>query len=71
MRIKHKTKRLPSRYRALVEGKFPNAGPNPSIRGMKEKFYGLDSYCVLCGKFLYNLGVTLRSDTLQIWSLAK
>ena len=50
-----KTKRVPVKYEILLDG-FPNAGPNPNITGMKEKYYGKDSYCVMCGKYLYYLG---------------
>lgn len=66
-----KTKRLPARYRALVEGKFPNAGPNPSIKGMKKHFYGLDSVCVMCGDFLYFLGKRLDSTNERIYAMAR
>lgn len=69
-----KTKRLPTKYRGLVEGKFPNAGPNPNIRGMKKKFYGLDSVCVMCGKYLYYLGDSLErldNEAAMIYALAK
>jgi len=66
-----KTKRLPVKHRALVEGKFPNAGPKPSIRGMKEKYYGRDAFTVMCGSFLYYLGQALDDETAVIWNLAR
>lgn len=50
-----RTKRLAKHFKGFVEGKYPSAGPNPSIKGMKEKFYGKDSMCVICGSYLYNL----------------
>ncbi len=66
-----KTKRLPAKYRALVEGKFPNAGPDPSVKGMKKHFYGRDSICVMCGRFLYFLGETFDEINTRIYALAK
>lgn len=66
-----KTKRLPVKFRSMVEDKFPNAGPNPNIRGMKEKYYGKDAFTVMCGNFLYYLGDTLIGETAVIWDLAK
>ena len=50
-----KTKRVPVKYKILLDG-FPSAGPRPNIKGMKAKYYGKDSYCVMCGNFLYCLG---------------
>ena len=50
-----KTKRVPLQYKILLD-EFPNAGPNPNITGMKKHVYGTDSYCVMCGNYLYNLG---------------
>ena len=49
------TKRVPIKYKILLDG-IPNAGPNPNITGMKKHYYGVDSYCVMCGNYLYNLG---------------
>lgn len=67
-----KTKRLSTKYRGLVEGKFPNAGPKPSIEGMKKQFYGLESVCVMCGDFLYRLGDSLKdADAARIYALAR
>ena len=66
-----KTKRLPAKYRALLEG-FPNAGPNPNITGMKSKYYGKDSVCVMCGKYLYRVGDNLEDKRAAfIYNLAK
>jgi len=50
-----KTKRLPVKYRPLLEG-YPNAGPRPNVTGMKKRYYGEDSICVMCGEYLYCLG---------------
>ena len=50
-----RTKRLSKHFKGFVEGKYPNAGPNPNITGMKEKYYGKDSMTVMCGKYLYLL----------------
>ena len=66
-----KTKRLSKKYRALVEGKFPNAGPNPNIKGKKKHFYGADSICVMCGRFLYYLGDFFDDKNRRIYALAK
>jgi len=67
-----KTKRLSTKYRALVEGIFPNAGPNPNITGMKRKYYGKDSVCIMCGSYLYKVGETLDDKAAAyIYNLAK
>lgn len=34
---------------------FPSAGPNPSIGGMKEKYWGKDALCVKCGRYVYKV----------------
>lgn len=65
-----RTKYLPVKYRDLVAGKFPNAGPYPYIRAMKKKYYGLDSFCVRCGTYIYRLGTKLTKETETIWRLA-
>jgi len=64
-----RTKILPVKYRRLVEGKFPNAGKNPSIKGMKKAFFGKESMCVMCGGYLYNL--TGTSEAERIYALAR
>ena len=66
-----KTKYLSVRYRHLVSGRFPNAGPRPCVYGMKKHYYGLDSICVMCGQFLYYLGKEFTDETWRIYSLAK
>lgn len=66
-----RTKYLPVKYRHLVSGKFPNAGPRPNIRGMKEKYYGLESICVMCGQFLYYLGQEFNDTNQHIYALAR
>ena len=78
MKIVTKTKRLPIKYFHLVSGQFPNAGPNPSISGMKKQFWGMDSICVMCGQYLYYLGNknSLHNGRLsglaeKVYSLAK
>ena len=65
-----KTRYLPVKYRHMVEDQFPSAGPKPCIKGMKDKYYGRDSYCVMCGQFLYNLGKELNPSTRRIYELA-
>lgn len=34
---------------------FPNAGPRPSIIGMKERFWGTDALCIKCGQYVYKV----------------
>lgn len=50
----HPTKTAPVKDQARFES-FPNAGPNPNITGMKEKFWGLDAYCIRCGAYVYKV----------------
>lgn len=67
-----KTKRLATKYRALVEGKYPNAGPRPNVTGMKRKYYGVESVCVMCGNYLYKIGESLNNQqAAYIYNLAK
>lgn len=55
-RITHKTLRVrKSEYNRLRLDLFASAGPNPCISGMKEKYYGIDSYCILCDRYLYKV----------------
>ncbi len=66
-----KTKRLPVKYLALIED-FPSAGPHPNITGMKNKYYGKDSVCVMCGNYLYKVGDNLNEKRAAfIYNLAK
>ena len=51
---KYKTLRLPVKHRFLVS-RFPSAGPHPNVWGMKNKFYGMDSLCVMCGSYVYHV----------------
>ena len=54
-----KTLRVSSREADLLDlGRFPNAGPNPNIIGMKMKWGGYDWKKVLCvsdGTYLYHV----------------
>lgn len=34
---------------------FPNAGPNPCITGMKEKYWGKNAYCIRSGAYVYKV----------------
>lgn len=63
-----RTKRIAVKHRILLEG-YPNAGPNPNVRGMKEKYYGNDSYCVMCGKYIYFLGKTLDKKSSPLYNM--
>lgn len=42
-------------YDRLGLDKFPNAGPNPNIGGMKRLYWGKDALCVRCGRYVYNV----------------
>ena len=67
-----KTKRLPVKYKYLLAD-CGNAGPNPSVSGMKKLFYGVDSFTVMCGNFLYFLArgeAGLTGNRLVAWNLA-
>ena len=55
MRPKHKTLHVPAKYSHFFEDKFPNAGPNPNITGMKEQYWGMDAYCIKCGQYVYEV----------------
>lgn len=54
MRAKHRTLHVPAKYSHLLED-FPNAGPNPNITGMKEKYWGMDAYCIKCSSYVYKV----------------
>ena len=67
-----RTKRLPARYKHKVEGKFPCAGPCPSISGMKKQYWGQESITVMCGNCLYLLGYEMTGEAGFIYgTLAK
>ena len=68
-----KTKRLPTKYKHLVEGRFPNVGPNPCISGTKKLYWDKgkrESVTVMCGRFLYLLGYDLGGEAGRIYYLA-
>lgn len=44
-------------YKTMKLSSFGNAGPNPCISGMKEKYWGKDAYCLKCGAYVYNVDV--------------
>lgn len=41
--------------RLLHLDRFPNAGPNPSVSGMKKRIYGVNATCVYCAGYLYHM----------------
>ena len=69
-----RTKILSVKHRQLVEGKFPNAGPCPNIRGMKKLYWDMGkrkAVTVLCGRYLYLLGYSTEGEAGYIYGLAK
>lgn len=34
---------------------FPSAGPNASISGMREQYWGKDAYILRCGSYIYKV----------------
>ena len=34
---------------------FPSAGPNPNLTGMKILYWGIDAFCVRCGRYVYKV----------------
>lgn len=52
--MRHSTKYVPVKYENQL-ARFPNAGPRPSIKGMKDRFWGEDAYCVKCGQYVYKV----------------
>lgn len=59
-----RVKYLPARMRGLVEGLYPNFGPNGSARGMRKQFYGDGALLVRCGQYVYN--VSARPDIYEM-----
>lgn len=56
MKPTHKTIHVPkSAYNRLRLSTFPSSGQYPNIMGMKQKYYGLDSYCIMCDNYLYHV----------------
>lgn len=51
-RTKYMTKAEAERF-CLDE--YPNAGPNPSISGMKNLYWGEDALCIKCGQYVYKV----------------
>lgn len=42
-------------YEQYNLSQYPNAGPYPSISGMKARYWGKDAYCVKHGAYVYNV----------------
>ena len=38
-----------------ILGKYPNAGPNPNITGMRKLYWGTDALIIRCGAYAYNV----------------
>jgi len=36
-------------------GKYPNAGPNPCVSGMKRLYWGRDAKCIRSGRYVYHV----------------
>lgn len=61
MRPKHATRYMSVNHpkvRALET--CPNAGPNPSVWGMKKHYWGMNAKCVKSGQYVYD--VSSRPD---------
>jgi len=55
-------KRYPTKYVSIAEakrlgldGRFPVAGPYPSITGMKNLYWGKDALVIRSGIYIYNV----------------
>lgn len=67
-----RTKRLPCKYKGMVEGKYPNAGPYPCIAGMKKQYWdtcGRESITVMCGTYPYLLGYEMTGEIQHIYEV--
>lgn len=42
-------------YNRLNLWRFPSAGPNPSIKGMRKLYWGDDAYIMKCGNYAYKV----------------
>lgn len=45
---------------------YPNAGPHPSITGMKKIFWGIDALCIKPGSFVYKVPIEVYQAALNI-----
>ena len=41
--------------RGIILSGYPSAGPNPSVKGMKELYWGIDAYVVNSGPYIYKV----------------
>lgn len=51
-RTKYMNKQMKEKYNL---SQYPNAGPNPSIIGMKNLYWGKDAYCIKSGEYVYKV----------------
>ena len=45
---------------------YPSAGPHPSITGMKKLFWGIDTFCIKSGSFVYKVPIEVYQAALNI-----
>jgi hypothetical protein len=48
-------KRRGSLNAKLTLSLYPNAGPHPNIKGMRNKYWGKDAYIIKSGAYAYNV----------------
>lgn len=41
--------------RAKYLERYPNAGPNPCIAGMRKLYWGKDAWLIRCGQYVYKV----------------
>lgn len=44
-----------SEYNRLELAKFPSAGPNANITGMRNLYWGKHAYIIKCGAYIYKV----------------
>lgn len=53
-------------YNKLRLDRFPSAGPNGSIVGMKNLYWGEDALVVKCGQYIYHVDFATYDEALRL-----
>lgn len=52
-------------YNTLRLDRFPSAGPNANIVGMKNHYWGKDALVVKCGQYIYKVDFATYDEALR------
>ena len=52
-------------YNTLRLDRFPSAGPNAVVSGMKEKYWGRNALVLKCGQYVYNVDFATYDEAIR------